>query len=171
MSVALEPVKLPWKTCRLLCIWFNFNPFEKKDKLTILFQTNSLVLICALLDMSVCWGSALWSPLFSSKCLLGTASNLPEILTKVLTATPLIWSVPQAIYYFESPLLAGERWKMRNSFIFQTQKTRPLYTASKFELKIGQLFISLILWFSNLLVFIWNQALSIFWLEILLANS
>ena len=35
-SPCLLPVKLPWKPCRRLCTWFNFNPFEKKDKLTIL---------------------------------------------------------------------------------------------------------------------------------------
>lgn len=35
-SPCLWPVKIPWKPCRRLCTWFNFNPFEKKDKLTIL---------------------------------------------------------------------------------------------------------------------------------------
>lgn len=31
---------------------------------------------------------------------------------------------PQAIDYFESLLLAGERWKIRNGFIFHSHKTR-----------------------------------------------
>lgn len=60
----------------------------------------------------------------SWKCLLGTASNLTEPLTKGHAAKPLIWSLPQAIDYFESLLLAGKRWKIRNGFIFQSHKIR-----------------------------------------------
>lgn len=86
---------------RLLCIWFCFNPFDR-IQIHNSFPNKLLspVLICALVDISGGYGMTLWSPLFSRSCLLGTAFSLSETLTKVFTATPLIWSVPSSYTLF-----------------------------------------------------------------------
>jgi hypothetical protein len=50
------------KPYRLLCIWFTFYPLEKRETHNSFpDKLFSVALICALLDVSGFWGTALWS--------------------------------------------------------------------------------------------------------------
>lgn len=115
---------------RLLCIWFHFNPLEKRrthnsfpGKLLYLCSFGHIRLLgddpfMAFVELKVS-GRCCLKPL--RDCNKGSHCHTIDLTC-----------APSCICDFKSPLLAGQRRKMRNSFIFQSHKSRCLCVPSKF---------------------------------------